>query len=55
MREQADGRATRELGLQWAENEERFHQRLIAAARNCWLAKIGGDLLVVSQAFAPVP
>jgi DNA-binding GntR family transcriptional regulator len=37
---------------QWLECEEQFHARLIVAARNRWLAKVVGDLRIISEVFA---
>ncbi len=46
--------ATQEQAFLWAAAEERFHHVLIDAARNRWLAKVAKDLLLASQAFAPL-
>ena len=36
----------------WLEFDERFHELVVTACRNKWIAKIMGDLRVVSQCFA---
>ena len=53
VRAREDHTATPEQMDRWLDNEERFHGRLIQAARNRWLTKMASDLLFVSYAFSP--